>query len=68
MAALRDCSKDAVGEGQYIRFRWRGCSCNQALTLKEIFCESQGEGVTMKAFSAFLDLKRRKDWDCEISS
>ena len=45
-----------------------GCSCNQALTLKEIFCESQGEGVTMKGFSAFLDLKRCKDWDCEISS
>ena len=24
--ALRDCSKEAVGEGQYIRFWWRGSS------------------------------------------
>ena len=32
------------------------------------FSVSQGADVTMKAFSAFLDMKKCKDWDHEISS
>ena len=32
------------------------------------FCWSRGADVTMKGFSAFLDMKRYKDWDHEISS
>ena len=36
--ALRDCSREAVGKGQYIRFWWRGCSTYPARTLLKVFC------------------------------
>ena len=43
--------------------------CNQELTLqKKFFCQSWGADVTMKGSRAFLDVKRHKDWDHEISS
>ena len=54
--ALRDCAKEAVGEGQYMWFWWRGVSYNQALILQKVFW-SWGAVVTMKGFSAFLDTR-----------
>ena len=48
-------------------FLWRGCSCNQALILQKIFCWSRGTDVTIKGFRAFLDIRRCKDLDHEIS-
>ena len=32
------------------------------------FSASQGADIIMKGFSAFLDMKRCKDWDHEINS
>ena len=32
------------------------------------FSASQGADIIMKGFSAFLDMKRCKDWDHEIGS
>ena len=36
--ALRDCSEEAVGEIQYIRFGEGRVRCNQALILQKVFC------------------------------
>ena len=66
--ALRDCSKVAMGESQYIRFWWRGSSVPWSTHFTKGFCYSWGSDVTMKGFSASLDMKRYKDWDhCMIS-
>ena len=35
---LRDCSKEAVGEGQLEDFGEGGVQCHQVFTLQEIFC------------------------------
>ena len=61
---LRDCSKETVGEGQYIRFWWSGCSGNQALTLQKVFL------LVMRNWYhyCFLDMRRYKDRDQEIRS
>ena len=53
--ALRDCSKEAVGESQCIRF-W-GVQYHEALNLQKVFCQSWGSDVTMKGFSASLDAR-----------
>ena len=36
--ALRDCSEEAVGEGQCIRLGEGRVQCNQALILQNVFC------------------------------
>jgi len=36
------------------------------LTLQKVFCWSQGADATIKGFSAFLDVRRCKNWDHEI--
>ena len=36
--ALRDCSKEAVSEGQYMVLVKGGVQCNQVLTLQKVFC------------------------------
>ena len=48
-------------------FQWKWCSCNQALILQKVFCWSRGTNVTIKGVRAFLDMRRCKDWDHEIS-
>ena len=45
-----------------------GVQCSQVLTLQKVFCQSRGADVIMKGFSDFLDKKRCKDWNHEISS
>ena len=72
--AVRNCSKEAGGKGQYIcEFWWRENTCNQA----HIFQFSASlmntslitrNSVTMKDFSTFLDMKRCKNWAHKISS
>ena len=52
--ALRNDSKEALGEGQYRRFSEGGIQWDQVLTLQKIFCWSQETAVTMKGFSAIL--------------
>ena len=61
--ALRDCSKAAVGESQYIRFQWRGSSIPWSTWFTKGFCKSWESDVTMKGFIASLDMRRCKDWD-----
>ena len=66
-AALRDCSKESVTEGQYRRFWWTESSMQSSTHFTKFFCQSRGADVTRKGFSAFLDMRRHKDWDLEIS-
>ena len=40
-----------------------GVQCSQALALQKVFCWSEGADVTLNGFSAFLHMKRCKDWD-----
>ena len=40
--ALRDCPKAAVGEGQYIKFWWRGVQYHEALNLQKVFVSPEG--------------------------
>ena len=61
--ALRDCSKAAVGASQYTRFWWRESSIPWSTHFTKGFCYSWGSDVTVKGFSASLDLRRYKDWD-----
>ena len=63
--ALRDCSKEIVGEDQYMWFRLRESSWNQVFIL---LYQSQEADVTTKGFGVFLDMRKCKDWDHEISS
>ena len=64
-----------IGESQYIHVTLvKGNTCNEA----RIFCsfllvsirllQSQGADITMKDFSAFLDMKRCKNWAHKIFS
>ena len=62
--ALRAYSKEAVGGRSICDF----VKCNQKLTLQRVFCSSCGADVIMKGFSDFLNVKRCKDWDHEISA
>ena len=66
--ALRDGSKQAMGEGQYIRFWWRGNSMKSSAYFIRDFLLVWVIDVIMKGFSAFLDMRRCKDWNHGISS
>ena len=44
-----------------------GVTCKQVLILHNVLWWSQGADVRMKGFSAFLDMRRCKDWDHEVS-
>ena len=66
--ALRDCSKETAGEGQYIRFWWRGSSRLRSTHFTKGFLLVMKIDVTMKGFSVSLDLRRHKDWDNKICS
>ena len=57
--ALNDCSKSAVEESQYIRFWWRESSIPWSTHFTKGFCWSWGSDVTMKGFSASLDMISR---------
>ena len=54
------------GGGRY-NFGEGGVQCNQALVLQKVFCSFQGADVNMKGFSAFINMKRCKDWDHETT-
>ena len=60
--ALRNCSKQAVGEGQYVRFWRRECSVQASAFLWKALCWSRGADVTMKGLSAFLGMSNQKSW------
>ena len=66
--ALRDCSEQVMGQGQYIRFWWRGNSMQSSAYFIRVFLLVWIIDVIMKGFSAFLDTRRCKDWNHEISS
>ena len=73
---LRNYSKEVEGEGQFLcDFGEGGRTCNQArlffrrcLLVSWGLCSSRETAVTMKDFSAFLDLRRFKNWAHKISS
>ena len=74
---LRHCSKEARGRivYTYIYFWERGNICNQArifcrklLLVLGGFCESWETSITMKTFSAFLEMRRYRNWAHKISS
>ena len=73
---LRNYSKEVAGEGQFLcDFGEGGRTCNQArLFFRRCplaswgLCLSRETVVTMKDFSAFLDLRRFKNWAHKISS
>ena len=56
------------GQGQYVRLWWRESSKPSSSHFTKGFLLARGADVTMKGFSAFLDKRRFKDWDQEISS
>ena len=60
--ALRDCSTEAVGEAQYIRFWWRGSSMQSSAYFTKGFLLVTRSWCHHKGFSALLDMKRYKDW------
>ena len=66
--ALRDCSEQVMGQGRYIRFWWRGNSMQSSAYFIKGFLLVWVIDVIMKGFSAFLDTRRCKDWNHEISS
>ena len=67
--ALRNAPKEVGGkvsiyvilvEGEYM--------LSSTYFFTEGFCQSRGAVVTMKGFSAFLDMRRYKNWAHKISS
>ena len=66
--ALRDCSKQVVREGQYIRFWWRTSPMQSSTHFAEGFLLVRRSWCHHEGFSAFLNMKRCKDWDLEVSS
>ena len=63
--ALRDCSKKAVGEGQYLRFWWRGSSVQPStyfttgfLLVTRSWCHQEG----IKCFSVWRSLVGYRSW------
>ena len=46
----------------------KGSSVQSSACFTKGFRKSQGADVTVKGFSSFLDMRRCKDWDHEISS
>ena len=50
-------------------FWWGGNTCNEAhIFFGEWFCKSRGAVITMKDFSAFIDMRRYKTWAHKIGS
>ena len=73
--ALRKCSKEVGNRSVCMKFWWRENTCNQVCIFPEgfwqsgeAFCQSQGTVITVKDFSAFLNLGRYKNWAHEICS
>ena len=66
--ALRNCSKEIVGKVSAHVILVKGEEYMQSSTyfFAEGFCGCQGPGVIMKNFSAFLDLRRYKNWAHKI--
>ena len=71
---LRDFSKEGVEEGQYVRFWWREVQCHQlkgkrkfSVSFTKCFLLVMNSWCHMKGFSDFLDMKRCKDRDYEVS-
>ena len=70
--ALRNCSKEAGGKVMWLW--WRGSTCHQALIFPDVSISlmtlllGTRRVVTVKDFSAFLDMKRNKNWTHTISS
>ena len=58
--AISFSKREAVAEGQYVRFHEGVVPCNQALTLQEVFYESGGSGVIMKGFPVFLEKEMQR--------
>ena len=57
------------GRSVYMWFWWRRSTCNRAhIFFVQGFCQSRGAVVTIKDFSAFLDMRRYKNWAHKISS
>ena len=54
--ALRDCSKATVRESKYISFGEGWVQYHEAVILQKVFCQSWGSDITMKGFSASLDM------------
>ena len=52
----------------YMGFWWRGSTCNQAHIFCKRFLPSLGAIITMKEFSALLDMRKYKNWAHKISS
>ena len=66
---LRNCSKEVGGGGQYIcDFGERGIHVIEHICFAEGFDKSGGVGITMKDFSAFLDMRRCTNRAHTISS
>ena len=73
--ALRKCSKEVRNRSVCMKFWRRENTCNQVCIFPEgfwqsgeAFCQSQGTVITVKDFSAFLNLGRYKNWAHEICS
>ena len=67
--ALRNCSKEIVGKVSIYLILVKGEEYMQSSTyffFAEGFCWSQGAGIIMKNVSAFLDLRRYKNWAHKI--
>lgn len=62
-------SQEVGGKPAHTWFWWRGSTCNQAhIFFAEGFCWSWGAIITMKDFSAFLGMRKWKNWVHKISS
>ena len=66
--ALRDCFEGVAGESRNIRLQWRGSSVRSSTCFRDGFLLVTGSWRHHEAFSDFLDMRRGKDWDHEISS
>ena len=58
--ALRECSKAAVGEGQYIRFWWRGSSIPWSIHFTKGFLLVTRIWRHHEGFNASLDMRRKR--------
>ena len=67
---LRNCSREVGGWGEVsiIYDFSEGGTCCQAHVLAEPCCYLRGTDVTVNDFSAFLDMRRSKNWAYEIFS
>ena len=59
---LRKCSNEVVGEVNIILVKGE-FSAIKHVFLQKVFCSCQGADVNMRGFSAFINMKRCKDWD-----